>query len=135
MLVCPNDRTDLLRIEFWDSTRLDVELLRKWLQICEREHGSECNGDQENPRSSSKELPLGFMDIDVECMLVAPAPNGCRYVALSYRWGSSKSLQLPKKNRKALQQMHGLRSEELSGTIADAVEVTRQMGERYLWVD
>jgi hypothetical protein len=31
--------------------------------------------------------------------------------------------------------MYGLRSKELSGTIADAVELTRQMGERYLWVD
>jgi hypothetical protein len=102
MLVSPNDGIDLLRIEFWDSTQLDVELLRKWLQSCEREHGSECNGDQENPGSPSKELPLGFMIIDVECMLVAPVSNGCRYVALSYRWGSSKSLQLPKKKRKAL---------------------------------
>jgi hypothetical protein len=40
MLVSPNDRIDLLRIEFWDSTQLDVELLRKWLQSCEREHTS-----------------------------------------------------------------------------------------------
>jgi hypothetical protein len=55
------------------------------------------------------------------------------YVALSHRWGIE---QLPRTTSANLtSHMQGLSLQELTLTMQDAVQVTRSLGYRYLWID
>ena len=55
------------------------------------------------------------------------------YLALSYCWGSNQNYVLTSKNIKKL--MQGMEVRMLPQTILDAIEVTKQLGFQYLWVD
>ena len=55
------------------------------------------------------------------------------YLALSYCWGSKQSYVLTTKNLKSL--MRELDMKMLPQTILDAIEVTKNLGFEYLWVD
>jgi hypothetical protein len=56
-------------------------------------------------------------------------------VALSYVWGGIHKLQLTKSTAQLLETPGALKTEDLPATVADAIEVTRALGERYIWVD
>ncbi len=55
------------------------------------------------------------------------------YVALSYCWGSNQTYVLTSKNVEVL--MEGLDVSFLSQSVKDAIEVTGNLGFKYLWVD
>jgi hypothetical protein len=59
------------------------------------------------------------------------------YFALSYVWGNVESLQLVKNNRALLMLPGNLRLqlEALAPVIQDAIQITRELGHQYLWVD
>ena len=59
------------------------------------------------------------------------------YFTLSYVWGGTSSLQATMENIDLLQQPNALTNLQtlLPQVIRDAMEVTRQLGARYLWVD
>ena len=93
------------------QAQTNFSLLRAWLSRCRCRHHN-C------ARRKPKGLKLpGFRVID--CRKVPPQievrPWSERYVALSYVWGPP--------------------SGDWPQTILDAVEVTKRLGERYLWVD
>lgn len=76
-------------------------------------------------RPVSPEVPHTLRLIDCQSMRVVEATFQVPYVALSYVWGpqvSEPQLQIG-------------RLVDLPRTIADAVTVTKGMGQRYLWVD
>ncbi|KAH9863969.1 hypothetical protein J1614_009902 [Plenodomus biglobosus] len=92
---------------------VDFRLLRAWLGRC-RCHHVACS------RRSQGDVSLsGFRVIDCRSLNSPPdiieRPWSERYVALSYVWGPP--------------------SGDWPQTIMDAIEVTKRMGERYLWVD
>lgn len=55
------------------------------------------------------------------------------YVALSYCWGIGQSVTTVSTNYEAMKQ--GIHIAELPPTIQDAITVTRNLGQRYLWID
>jgi Heterokaryon incompatibility protein (HET) len=63
----------------------------------------------------------------------------CRYLALSYVWGRNgeNSFLALKNNIASLAEPRGLNIvlNLLPPTISDAITITRDLGERYLWVD
>lgn len=113
---------------------VDIGLIKTWLDLCRQHHHNVCEEvwwrDKDGP------LPPTVRMIDVELMMIVPTPTGCRYVALSYVWGGvSGDYQTTQAN--ILQRMSpgGLSECTLPATIADALELCRRLGERYLWVD
>ena len=75
--------------------------------------------------------------IDVHRKCIRLAPPHCRYVALSYVWGGATSLGLS--DVELLSQPDGLSKASVTSpicqTVSDAIELTRNIGEDYLWVD
>ncbi|KAM0797559.1 heterokaryon incompatibility, partial [Usnea florida] len=59
----------------------------------------------------------------------------CRFLALSYVWGGCQKFQSTKQNQSFLGQRCSLRDVGLPLTIRDAIDLVREIGERYLWVD
>ncbi|KAH8803493.1 heterokaryon incompatibility protein-domain-containing protein, partial [Xylogone sp. PMI_703] len=126
-----------------DPGKFDVTLLRSWLETCRSTH-CKCNSPIESEKSHTGSVdtrPFKFRVIDILNDRVIDAPPGCKYVALSYVWGSGTNLTL-----KGADFQYGLPDPECGGfarlnretlpqTISDAMSLVEKLGERYLWVD
>lgn len=111
---------------------VDVQGLRNWLRQCEDLHGKACHAQE---WLGNIEQPNFLRVIDVERRCIVRAPPSCRYLALSYVWGSEKSAQTTKANIRNFRNKNGLGKDILPETIADSVKLVIALGERYLWVD
>ncbi|KAK0105101.1 hypothetical protein ONS95_004536 [Cadophora gregata] len=79
--------------------------------------------------------PKNFLVIDVEQKCIISAPPDCRFVALSYVWGSAKQKKLTRKNWDVLSQPGALDADDVPATIWDTILLTRSLGEIYCWID
>jgi Heterokaryon incompatibility protein (HET) len=119
----------------------DLDLCRKWLDVCDDYHtGSlgQCVGTKTSRGFLQDSLRL----IDVnKRIIIKGATDETQYVALSYVWGEDKmKREMPRSLKTAVQINEcGVETielpEGLPRTIRDAIEVTRAIGYRYLWVD
>ena len=105
-----------------------------WLNECQLKH-DKC------PGNALPELPTRVLDVnpDMVCdpgtiKLHIPVPGECAgYACLSYCWGGPQAVVATTKTLMTL--VDGLNVRCLGQTIQDAVQVTKAMGTRYLWVD
>ncbi|KAG1730501.1 heterokaryon incompatibility protein-domain-containing protein, partial [Suillus paluster] len=74
--------------------------------------------------------------VDVVSMAVVPAPPACRYVALSYLWGGIGAEHWTMKDNIAERFIPGgLNIAHFPETITDSIQLVRQLGKRYMWID
>lgn len=115
------------------GVRAHLPLLSQWIKSCRDTHGESCSHPILPPTSTL--VLQSLLVIDVETMSLVEAPPKCRYVALSYCWGQVPVVRHLKSKSAALREENVFRRIRLPNTIADAIEVVRGVGERYLWVD
>jgi len=109
----------------------DVKRIKSWLGECENEHGEICN---EHRTTAGKEKGnLLLVDVIDGCLVQGTFEE--RYLALSYVWGSSKQFLTLKDNYDLLREKGSLSMQPITQTIQDAIYFTKELGERYLWVD
>jgi hypothetical protein len=113
--------------------QFDFQLARRWLRACEGQHlrcGKQLWHARIKPIS-----PLRL--IDVQGMCLVDAREDSRYVALSYVWGAVPMFKTEKRLKGDLYAENGLVPfmDEISTTIQDAMQVVRNLGERFLWTD
>ncbi|KAL6820462.1 heterokaryon incompatibility domain-containing protein [Trichoderma sp. SZMC 28015] len=97
------------------SDAVDFAVAQEWFSFCQKWHLSSCS----RPNKGDT-ITRGFrvIDCEKEPPVVVEMPWGVEYAALSYVWGQ--------------------RPEDLvdwPATVLDAVNVSRKLGLRYLWVD
>ncbi|KAL7906104.1 heterokaryon incompatibility protein domain-containing protein [Trichoderma velutinum] len=70
-------------------------------------------------------------------MCLVQMERSCRYIALSYCWGSTNTFLTTTSNMKQLFQPHAFEEKhiQLPKTIKQAIALTSALGEQYLWVD
>lgn len=113
---------------------VDIALLKRWIHICEHEHGELC--ETVWWRGTGDVLPKSVRVVDVNRMAVVRAPPSCRFVALSYLWGGTgEEYWTTRANIKQRRAQGGLDVSVLPSTILDTIQLVRQLGERYLWID
>lgn len=119
------------RLSTQSARQLDYALVKKWVSWCELHHGSQCR-----PRHQLLEIPV-LRVIDVLKNCVVDTSTESRYIALSYVWGSTRILRLTTANQSDLYKEGSLNLDcwHIPQTIRDAMLLTQQLGERYLWVD
>ncbi|EOA82627.1 hypothetical protein ACJQWK_04794 [Exserohilum turcicum] len=112
--------------------RVDLNRVRSWIANCEVNHHGWCAKAVQPPMP-----PVDFRLIDVSTGTIVEMNTDCRYVALSYRWGQVKHLQLTEATKEELMTPGGLASKitSLPKTIQDAIYLCQQIQERYLWID
>lgn len=118
------------------GARADIALMRRWLSKCERHHGTRCDSLQ---LGGMHPPPSCLRVIDVHSRCVVEASPGCRYLALSYRWGAphlqsfqaTRARMSPNADESVLMAL----PESLPPTLEDALQLVKELGERYLWVD
>lgn len=116
-----------------DPDSINLGSLKQWPGYC-NEHHAKCRPASSQPPAKN----IILIDTENHCLVQFPVAP--RYTTLSYVWGilpdtletrlaNFPSLKLPN----ALLAPHVL--SRLPKTIRDAIKVTRELGERYLWVD
>ena len=116
-------------------------MMRKWLDECDSNH-EYCQ------RTRGKQPPVSFRLLDVrpengnELVLVtgsecyASADHFGRYLTLSHCWGHVQETVAWKLIKSNLQKFNErIPLEILPRTFVNAVDITRRLGERYLWID
>lgn len=108
-------------------------IARAWMEDCCRNHPKTCPG---NTRVT---LPTRLIDVgdpaikpDVR-LHISQANEVGEYVALSYCWGGQQTVVTTQDNLDSMAQRITLSS--LPRTLEDAVRVSRNIGQRYLWAD
>jgi len=96
---------------------VDYDLIKFWLGVCYGNHA--CR------RLHSISVP-GFKVIDCASRKILPGASGCRYVALSYVWGTDSA---------AGQCPEGSLPSPLPRVIEDSLTVAPKLGFHYVWVD
>jgi len=115
-----------------DVYKADLALARQWLSECPSLHGSVC----EQPETSTQMLlPMRLIEVTSRQLVQVDTP--CRYVILSYVWGGIKVGTEWQYGSEGLEGSRGYFTlpRTLPATIEDAITVTKELGERYLWVD
>lgn len=107
----------------------DVRLFRKWKEYCQILHGGQCD------KVFIGSPPASLRLIDVEQRCIALKAGNFSWVALSYVWGKGQNFVVTEATLLQFQQPGSLSSANLPATIDDAINLTRSLGERYLWVD
>ena len=109
-----------------------VSKAKAWIRNCQSSHPN-C------PRAKIQRLPSRVVDVGTESKspsvrVHTVAAQQCgEYICLSYCWGGPQAITATQNTLQELQ--NGIPVENLGQTIQDAIEVTRQLGFRYLWVD
>ncbi|PKY03794.1 HET-domain-containing protein [Aspergillus campestris IBT 28561] len=131
--------------------RIDVDLIQRWLEECKRHKHSSKSFHRKCDLFQS-EHPFRLIDVVDRCLVLKN--ERCDYVALSYVWGPVKTildsepgtapillstknnadeLGVPQALPQTQEALH--RGGRIPRTVRDAMELTRQIGMRYLWVD
>ena len=113
--------------------QINIDLLHQWIRCCHTSHGEHCH---------SVELRIPFRQIyviDVEEGCLVSVKMETRYIALSYVWGNTETLQTIKSNLMHLKKPRSIDANlgglKIGNTIKDALRLVSLLGERYLWVD
>jgi serine/threonine protein kinase len=116
----------------------NFSLISRWLEICTSTH-SDCISNDHSTWLPSRLIDVGLLSNcrhTTRLVITAEEKLECsRYVALSHVWrgaGDDKA-RLTKSSLSQLQYI--IFPQALPVAIQDAIMITRQLGERYLWVD
>jgi hypothetical protein len=105
----------------WLNPFIEFENLRAWLNFCDLYHTEICVTSDPRPIRSLRV-------IDCDNRTIIPAEADCKYITLSYVWGTSTTSP----SDENWDEKRNLLSEKLPRTIEDAIEATKRLGYRYL---
>jgi hypothetical protein len=117
---------------------ISFPLIRSWIEICSENHSDSCQLSMSIKEFSEfLQISSEILLVDVQDNCITQVQEPCDYVALSYVWGQCKSIQLTRANKEAMTVPVSLMSilEDLPQVIRDAIEFTKRLGERRLWID
>ncbi|KXX79348.1 Heterokaryon incompatibility protein 6, OR allele [Madurella mycetomatis] len=112
------------------NDEIDFGLVKRWINLCKHEHGAACNRS-ETGKSPAKRV------LDVEKNCIVDGRNVDEYFTLSYAWGMAAQFMLTKDvlNDSTNEGFFSSIGTKIPQTIRDAMQVCRNIGVRYLWVD
>lgn len=117
------------------NERLDaesnMEIAKEWLRMCETSH-LEClgTGISELP---TRVIEVGMQEDRMDIRLIHSRKRRAAYIALSHCWGGPIQPTLTSETIHSFQDR--LPFLELPANFRDAINITRRLGLRYLWID
>jgi hypothetical protein len=116
------------------SAEVPLHLVKDWIHRCEHTHPC-----RSVPLSATRagRLPFFFTVVDVEAKCLVQPDSDCRFLALSYVWGSSVRFTQTLEVMKQLSSDGSLETvwDQLPPSVRDAIVLTQKLGERYIWID
>ncbi|KAK4457026.1 heterokaryon incompatibility protein-domain-containing protein [Cladorrhinum samala] len=120
------------------SGQVDIPRISKWIKSCNDNH-KECRPPLSSTAAFQDIFPglevLRLIDVEENCLVERQAHVA--YLALSYVWGSVANFRLTRINRSELMRPGTVAKfwNRFPYSIRDAIDLTRKLGVRYLWVD
>lgn len=120
--------------------------IRSWIDICAG-HGEKCRKKHNLPRFHELREQTWFGVIDVHLMRLcrlpgdaaAPGPGFAPYFALSYVWGRKRDDRADHRTLRANVAKRilpgGIEERDLPETIRQAIQLTRDLGFKFIWID
>lgn len=113
-----------------ESRRQHFALMRQWLNHCD---GHETCKPHPNCPVPTRVIDLGTGTEPTVRLYETRQGESFRYIALSHCWGTEQHFMTTEKNIE--EHRSGIAIKNLPKTFQDAIETTRQLGIRYLWID
>ncbi|PVH67613.1 HET-domain-containing protein [Cadophora sp. DSE1049] len=141
-------RSDLIKpglpVFLQSGSSSHFKLMKEWLRLCDKGKCSESGGCR--PKLNDAPMPSRLIDVrgnkispTVCLILTDEMTQGIHYVALSHCWGKledgQKDSWCTTRENEEHRRTKGFLVEPLPQTFKDAVRVTRELGQRYLWID
>ena len=119
------------------SKRIPFNAIKEWIKACEDNHRTNCGKLYNRPQLRRQKCPnIRLIDITQDSVVQLPWTRTARYLALSYACGQPMQQLLTASNILRLAEPGGLtRYLTLPKTFRDAIELTKLLDERYLWID
>ena len=125
-------------LDLGDGTAKYWPQVFKWIHECEHEHDI-CS--RRSATENGEWYPTRLLDLSafpkdsktIKLILSAETELHGSYLTLSHRWGLNPVFALTAENQDLL--MKSISLDQLPKTFVDAIEVTRKLGSRYLWID
>ncbi|PQE07267.1 heterokaryon incompatibility protein [Rutstroemia sp. NJR-2017a BVV2] len=116
------------------SSAASISRMQAWLGTCISSH-PKCNRMETHPPPlPTRVIAVGGKRSQI-CHLLPGANTRGNYAALSHCWGSSDNQPLKTTDETLTLRQQGMKDEELPKTFRDAVQVCRELGIKYLWID
>ncbi|GIJ87080.1 siderophore [Aspergillus pseudoviridinutans] len=115
--------------------KADTRLFKFWKDYCIEEHGNSCERSGCTPERLRSMPFIRLVDVLRDCIVALSTSEHVKWVALSYVWGEAQKHELVTANYTLYHLPGALKSHKMPATIVDAMAVTRDLGEQYLWVD
>ncbi|KAM0425362.1 hypothetical protein ACHAPT_009419 [Fusarium lateritium] len=112
----------------------DLRLFRKWKCFCDATHDGNCQPGR-IPLGSRSLRFIRLIDVETYSIVEIEDIEKASWVAISYVWGKKRFRTLTEATLEDLKKEGALKTSWIPETIADAIQVTRGVGERYLWTD
>jgi hypothetical protein len=106
------------------------DFIERCRTTCNRTH-SDCQRNR-----AERILPPRLIRVEKDRLVLIDSvglPNNTKYLALSYCWGKGRSLCTTSETMASFQD--GIDFESVPPLLLDAAEVTRRLGEQYIWID
>jgi hypothetical protein len=111
-----------------------ISRMQAWLGNCVSSH-PKCNRMETNPPPlPTRVIAVGGKGTQI-CHLVPGANKRGYYASLSHCWGSSNNQPLKTTEETLTLRQQGMKDEDLPKTFRDAIQVCRELGIKYLWID
>ncbi|KAL1843209.1 hypothetical protein VTJ49DRAFT_2760 [Mycothermus thermophilus] len=125
------------------SQTWDPRILRRWLDACVHNHVPcriptselDMTQDEEPPELPTRVIDVGSADPLRHPVLVESQGRKGRYIALSHCWGPTTAHITKTERSNKQRRMQSIPLDDLSTNFRHAIEVTRALGFRYLWID
>ncbi|KAM5373308.1 hypothetical protein ACJZ2D_007137 [Fusarium nematophilum] len=123
------------RARILDSRWVDMDLVKDWCSRCIQDHADKCDV---SVGGLAPFKPQRLVDVVQGCVVLCIEENP-RFITLSYTWGQTNNFRTTKSNfrqvRKPGALLPGPIASQIPKTIRDAIELTKALGETWLWVD
>jgi hypothetical protein len=118
------------------GTKSHFDIIRLWLKACDQNH-KECR-PLENPVLPTRVIDVGEKDSPFVRLYKSSSGERGSYIALSHPWGLEHLVDNPHfcttSSKENLYKV-GIGLSSLPKTFEDAVKTTRELGQKYLWID
>lgn len=128
------DTVRLLRPRAVNETGIDIDQVKAWIHRCQSLHSKAC---EENIffKGYTDKQRYSFWIVDVRNQCLTRIGRRQTYLTLSYVWGTTNNVATGKADLGWFRLPGAFRRLDLPRTIRDAMDLTRDLGFLYLWVD
>ncbi|KAF2690603.1 HET-domain-containing protein [Lentithecium fluviatile CBS 122367] len=116
------------------GSKASISRMKAWLGNCTSSHPACARGGKLPPQLPTRVIDVGGKGSS-SCCLVLGEDKRENYATLSHCWGDSSSRPLLTTDETLTMRQRGIKDEELPKTFLDAVQVCRELGIGYLWID